>query len=138
MRDIYLGLLLVLALIPAAGCKMAAPHHPIEAAYAGPPPDMPRELFKVVLPNYTIEPPDILAIEAIHIVPRSPYVLRTADVIAINAIGTLPDAPISGAYPIQPGGIVNLGVPYGAAQVNGLTIEQAQEVIRRTIAMQVR
>jgi polysaccharide export outer membrane protein len=76
-----------------------------------PPPDMPRELSKVVLPVYTIEPPDILVIEAIHIVPRSPYSLRTGDVLAINVIGALPDAPISGAFPVQPGGMVNLGPP---------------------------
>ena len=125
MRSFYFALLLASTVIPALGCRMTHPNHPNSVALM-PPPEMPRELNKVVLPTYTIEPPDILVIEAINIVPRSPYILRTADLLAINVIGTLPDAPISGAFPIQPGGIVNLGLPYGAAKVSGLTIEDAQ------------
>jgi polysaccharide export outer membrane protein len=101
-------------------------------------PGMPRELNKVVLPSYTIEPPDILVIEAIHIVPRSPYLLRTSDVLAINVLGTLPDAPVTGAFPIQPGGMVNLGMPYGSVKVSGLTVEQAQAEVRGVMALQVR
>jgi polysaccharide export outer membrane protein len=99
---------------------------------------MPRELSKVVLPTYTIEPPDILVIEAIHIVPRSPYHVRTGDIVAINVIGTLPDAPVAGAFPIQPGGMVNLGPPYGTVKLTGLTIEQALERVRAQMAMHVR
>jgi protein involved in polysaccharide export with SLBB domain len=99
---------------------------------------MPRELSKVVLPTYTVEPPDILVIEAIHIVPRSPYLLRPSDVLNVSVIGTLPDAPIAGNFPIQPGGIINLGVAYGAAKVSGLTIEQAQAEITRILSMHVR
>ena len=99
---------------------------------------MPRELSKVVLPVYTVEPPDILVIEAIHIVPRSPYLLRTSDVIAINVLGTLPDAPVAGAFAIQPGGMVNLGPPYGAAKISGMTIAQAEAEVRRVMALQVK
>jgi polysaccharide biosynthesis/export protein len=44
-------------------------------------------------------------------VPRSPYQLRTSDVLAIDVLGTLPNAPVAGAFAIQPGGIVNLGLP---------------------------
>ena len=40
---------------------------------------MPRELSKVVLPEYVIEPPDILMIEGIHIVPKAPYQLRALE-----------------------------------------------------------
>src|ERR1044072_3392813 len=102
------------------GCRTT---HPYSADLSGPlpPPDMPRELSKVVLPIYTIEPPDILVIEAIHIVPKTPYMPRTGDVIAVNVLGTLPDAPVSGPFPVQPGGMVNLGPTYGAAKVTGLT-----------------
>ena len=128
-------------LLAAAGCKSAPQHHPhhqpVPLEYMAPP-DMPRELSKVVLPTYTIEPPDILVIEAIHVVPRSPYALRTGDVMAINVIGTLPDAPVTGAFPIQPGGIVNLGPPYGAVRLSGLSVQQAEEEIRRVLAMHIR
>jgi polysaccharide export outer membrane protein len=87
-----------------------------------------------VLPEYVIEPPDILAIEGIHIVPKSPYILRTLDVLTIQVAGTLPEAPIGGPYAIEPGGVVNLGVPYGTVKVAGMTVRQAEEAIRQHLA----
>jgi polysaccharide export outer membrane protein len=45
---------------------------------------------------------------------------------------------VTGSFPIQPGGIVNLGPPYGTAKVTGLTLDQAQEEVRRVMALQVR
>src|SRR5690242_20317594 len=104
MRGYYFALLTMTAAVAALGCRATHPNQGAAVALM-PPPNMPRELNKVVLPTYTIEPPDILVIEAIHVVPRSPYVLRTADILAINVIGTLPDSPIAGPYAIQPGGI---------------------------------
>lgn len=139
MRFIGLFALLVITAFGAPGCRLShtrkgahLPHH-----LPGPAPDMPRELSKVVLPTYTIEPPDILVVEAIHIVPRSPYALRVGDILAITVQGTLPDTPVTGAYSVQPGGLVNLGAPYGSAKVAGLTPEQAQEEVRRVMAMHV-
>lgn len=139
MRIIAILLMLMAAMVCAPGCKVThgrrgahLPHH-----LPAPPPDMPRELSKVVLPTYTIEPPDILVVEAIHIVPRSPYSLRTGDVLAITVQGTLPDTPVTGAYSVQPGGLVNLGAPYGTAKVTGLTTDQAQDEVRRVMAMHV-
>ncbi len=111
------------------GCKSTFPHHAPALRTVAPQPDVPRELAKVVLPTYTIEPPDILVVEAIRIVPKSPYVLRTGDVIAIDVAGTIPEAPISGAYAILPGGDVNLGKEYGLVKVSGLTLQQAQAEI---------
>jgi polysaccharide export outer membrane protein len=90
---------------------------------------MPRELSKTVLPEYVIEPPDILTVETIHAVPKSPYSLKTLDVLSIRVIGTLPDGPIGGAYPIEPGGVVNLGPPYGVVAVTGLTVPEARQAI---------
>src|SRR5262245_26614327 len=131
-----LAVLLLLAAL--AGCKAAHPClGPPDGIEFLPPPDMPRELSKVVLPTYTIEPPDILVIEAIHVVPRSPYLLRTGDAVAIHVVGALPDAPITGAFPIQPGGLVNLGMPYGTVKLTGLTTEQALEQLRMHLAMHV-
>jgi polysaccharide export outer membrane protein len=138
MRGIWVIAPLVLLLCGSVGCQSVHRHHQGMPPELLPPPDMPRELSKTVLPTYTIEPPDILVIEAVHIVPRSPYFLRTADVIAVHVLGTLPDAPVSGAFIVQPGGIINLGQPYGAAKVAGLTVEQAQEEIRRVLLQQIR
>ena len=116
------------------GCHTA--HH--STAHSSPfpvgPVDVPRELSKVVLPVYTVEPPDILLVEALHVVPKSPYLLRTGDAIAINVFNTLPDAPISGVYSVQPGGIVNLGEPYGTVKVSKLSTEGAQAAILTALA----
>lgn len=54
---------------------------------------MPRELSKVALPRYVIEPPDILVIEGIHMVPRATYSLRTGDIISIRAQETVGETP---------------------------------------------
>src|SRR4051794_35354763 len=128
--------LVVMTLVVAlVGCKVTHPHHHAAELAAKCPPraDMPRELAKVALPIYTIEPPDILVIEAINTVPRSPYVLRTGDLVSINvpAVQTEPNDPITGVYPVQPGGIVNLGPSYGTIQVSGMTIQIAQTTIKQ-------
>jgi protein involved in polysaccharide export with SLBB domain len=90
---------------------------------------MPRELSKVVLPEYVIEPPDIVTIEGIHIVPKPPYRLKTLDVLNVQVTGTLPESPIMGAYAVEPGGIINLGVPYGTVQISGMTATEAEKEV---------
>lgn len=117
--------------LSAAGC------HYVPKREAPPPLDpippqmglLPRELNKTVLPTYTIEPPDILVIEGLHILPKAPYAVRAGDVIGVQVTGTLPDAPILGGYAIQPGGIINLGPPYGSVNVAGKTIDEVQGVL---------
>ena len=118
-----------------SGCHTVSHHAPsihsefIPASFEAGDGEMPRELFKTVLPPYRIEPPDILIIESIHIVPRGPYSLRTSDVLSIQARGTFPDAPIEGAYVIGPGGLVNFGLPYGSVKVTGMTTDEAAVAI---------
>jgi polysaccharide export outer membrane protein len=123
--------LLCAAMCWVVGCKTTNPNHPNYGMDHLPPTyeSMPRELSKVVLPEYVIEPPDILNIEGVHIVPKSPYYLRTLDVLNIDAAGALPDAQITGPYPVGPGGIINLGAPYGTVKVAGMNVEQAHEAV---------
>ena len=120
-----------LMLWTAGGCRVAAPHDPAMTSppAAAPNVAMPRELCKAVLPTYTIEPPDVLVIDAIHIVPRPPYHLRTSDMLGIQVVGTLPDAPIAGVFSVEPGGAVNLGFSYGTVAIAGMTVEQAKKAI---------
>jgi polysaccharide export outer membrane protein len=99
---------------------------------------LPRELCKTVLPAYVIEPPDVLVIDAIHVVPRPPYRLRTLDVIALQVQGVPSDMPIAGTYPIEPGGVIRLGPRYGTVRVADMTIEQAEESIREYMKQFVR
>jgi polysaccharide export outer membrane protein len=68
-------------------------------------------------------------IDAIHVVPREPYYLRTFDVIAVQVQGAPPESPIAGSYPIELGGFVRLGPQYGAVKVAGLTVEKAEKAI---------
>jgi len=95
--------------------------------------DIPKELNKAILPTYTIEPPDILLIDAIHVVPKTPYVLKTLDSLEIQVQGTLPDAPIGGIYQIGPGGQVNLGFSYGSLDVTGMTPEEVEEALTKQL-----
>jgi polysaccharide export outer membrane protein len=114
----------------SAAANAAATHHG-PTGWAGP---APRELNKTILPDYRIEPPDVLQIDAIHLVPKAPYRLRALDSLQIYAAGALQDAPISGLYPIEPGGFVNLNAPYGKIQVGGKTAEEAKIVIEKHLA----
>jgi polysaccharide export outer membrane protein len=114
----------------AAGCHATGAAPPPATAVVTPAP-VPRELCKVVLPPYVVEPPDILMIDAVRVVPRPPYRLRTSDVLAIQAVGTLPEEPIAGMYVVEPGGLVRLGPSYGAVNVAGLTVEEAEAAVGR-------
>lgn len=129
--------LMLVVLLAASGCQTVR-HHQVSRPMQYPEPVpapihqvMPRELSKVVLPMYRIEPPDILLIDAIHVVPRPPYRLKTLDLLAIQVEGTLSDAPIAGTYPVEVGGTVNLGLPYGSVRVAGMTVDEALEAVRK-------
>lgn len=113
----------------AAGCAAVHSGH-FKALPPVVPDSIPRELEKVTLPDYTIEPPDVLTIDAVTIVPRPPYHLNSLDVIIVNVEGTPPERPIQGSFPIAPGGVLNLGFDYGTVPVGGLTVDQAQARIR--------
>ncbi len=91
----------------------------------------PRELAKVILPPYVIEPPDLLMIDAIHIVPRQPYRLRPFDVLSIQVQGTPAEAPISGYFTVGIDGRLVLGPLYGSLQVAGVNFSDVQALIKQ-------
>ncbi len=97
----------------------------------------PRELCKVTLPRYVVEPPDILLIEAVNSlrVPETP--LRPGETLLVRVANTIPVDPldpdvskqfkmINGPYPIQTDGIIDLGPEYGQVTVAGLSLPQAR------------
>jgi polysaccharide biosynthesis/export protein len=104
--------------------------HPAQVAPVATSRPIPRELCKTILPPYTIEPPDILMIDVVHVVPRPPYRLRSMDAVALQVQGLPTDMPISGVYPVEPGGLLRLGGQYGAVRVAGMTVEEAEVAIR--------
>jgi polysaccharide export outer membrane protein len=118
---------------PAAPPRQAADCDRCEAS-AFPAPNvtaMPHELAKVSLPPYVIEPPDVLLIDAVRLLPRPPYKLEPMDLIGIQALNTPPNQPIAGTYAISPEGTVNLGHSYGVVTVAGMSMDEAQVAIEK-------
>ncbi len=126
---------------PNRGSESAPPAPPgiMDGAPIGPPPPppLPRELAKTTLPPYIIEPPDVLFIDAVRIIPKPPYRIEPLDVLLIQVAETLPNQPIGGPFPVSPDGTVNLGYSYGSVRVAGQTLEQAaqniQQHLKRTL-----
>jgi polysaccharide export outer membrane protein len=109
--------LLAALALAGGGCHSTGP-------LVAPPPDgaVPTELKKVTLPPYVIEPPDQLIIEVLTAPPAG----------QTQAVQLSPQ-PISGSHTVRMDGTVGLGI-YGSVALAGLTLDQAQEVIRQFIA----
>jgi len=128
---------LLAMLLGSTGCTaVMAPRDPFPATPTGPPlhSNVPRELDKVTLPRYVVEPPDILLIEGVRLVPKSPHKFEIFDVVLVRVTGAFPDQPIDDAYNIDADGSVNLGPTYGRIKVTGLTTEESEDVIRRELS----
>ncbi|MDZ4821356.1 MAG: polysaccharide biosynthesis/export family protein [Planctomycetota bacterium] len=140
------GLLLVAllaAITQAAGCATTTYQQSVvNPALSGPADAVPvgRELNMVSLPSYRIEPPDVLQIEAVRVIPKSPFRIKQLDALQIDVQGTSLDAPPiqNQLFFVDPDGFVNLGPSYGKIKVSGMTLEQAREAVdkqfRRTLA----
>jgi len=110
--------------LAAAGCATG------EVVRVPPAHDLPRELDKVSLPTYRIEPPDVLLIEAVKAVPKPPYKVESLDVLLVHLGNPLKDEPLSGLFTVDPDGTINLGPAYkGTVRVVGLTIPEAKEAV---------
>jgi polysaccharide export outer membrane protein len=138
---------------PAPGMMMAppppmmmppSPFAAIQTPPAAPLPAMPlpamlppTEKFKVTHPEYVLEVPDVVKIDIVRALPKGPYTVQPADVLTIQATPSLPDERVGGNYRIGPDGRVTLGMSYGAVIVADLTIDQAEEAVRKHLAMYV-
>jgi polysaccharide export outer membrane protein len=87
------------------------------------------ELDKTAMPTYVIEPPDILQIDAIRIIPKPPYRIEPLDILLIQVQGIPASNPILGQYGVGPEGNISLGIAYGNVRVAGLTLEAAKAAI---------
>lgn len=104
---------------------------------------VPRELEKVTLPPYVVEPPDQLLIEIVTISEtpqldenQQPVIdpATMKPVTEFRAFG-LPVQPVSGQFTVRPDGTVFLGI-WGSVPVAGLTLDQIAESIREHMARQ--
>lgn len=102
--------------------------------------EQPRELKKISLPDYTIEPPDILLIEATNSLRPANAQLRVGEALLVQVANTLPTDPqdddvvkgfkqINGTYRVHPDGQIHFGPEYGSVMVRGLTVTEAQRAI---------
>lgn len=133
MRAICLATMLM----AAGGCTaFLEPREPYPITPPDPSPNspVPRELDMVSLPAYVIEPPDILFIQAVKIVPKPPHRLEPFDAILVRVANAFADQPIGDAFFISPEGDVDLGPAYGRIKVVGLTTDEAQAEIRKHLA----
>ncbi|MGC8640326.1 MAG: polysaccharide biosynthesis/export family protein [Isosphaeraceae bacterium] len=96
------GYLLVLIVVAASGCQTVRTS---EEKIANS--NIPSEFKKVSMPEYIIEPPDLVLVEVLE---------------------ALPGRPISGERLVRPDGKISLGF-YGDVYVAGLTISEAKEKI---------
>jgi len=103
-RNVYrrAGWLALLAWCAACGCQTV--RTPEEKIANG---NVPREFQKVSMPDYVIEPPDMLIVEVLE---------------------ALPGRPISGERLVRPDGKISLGF-YGDVYVAGLTLPEVKEKI---------
>jgi polysaccharide biosynthesis/export protein len=108
----------------SAGCVSLQPHADVCCDNG-----LPRELAKTAMPPYTVEPPDILLIDAVRVIPLPPYRVAPLDALIIEGNG-LPMAPISGPYVVDTDGTVNLGFTYGSSpRLVGMTLPEAKKAI---------
>ena len=117
-------------------CASGGCHHHLQRDTLTPlpPVDAPRELAKVALPDYVIEPPDVLLIDAISVVPRGPHRIAPLDVLTVQVTPTFPGRPIDGPFVVTPEGNIDLGPAYGVVAVNTLTVQDAAEAVRQHLA----
>ena len=126
-----------LAALLLAGCATINPFDPKiepplpESCQAG------REQTMVSLPAYRIEPPDIIQIEMLKIIPRPPYRAEVFDVLQIRA-NTPPEQPIDNYYMVEAEGTINLGPVYGSVRVAGMTIDEIRGTLNKWLSQWLR
>ena len=123
-------LAVVLVVLVAAGCHSSqAFRQPFE------PPAVPKELSKANLPDYRVEPPDILLIEAIRAVPKPPYKAEPLDVLYVSLANPLMNEPLNAQISVETDGTLNLGPAYGGSvSVVGKTLPEIKAILEVHLA----
>ena len=96
------------------------------------------ELSKVNLPEYRVEPPDILLIEAVRAIRSRPT--RPLDVLFMAlANAPPPNEQITGLIGVETDGTINLGATYGGSVfVEGKTLPEIKAIIEKHLATTVK
>ena len=126
---------LVLAVLAASGCTSVNirdypfPHAPVDASD-----QVARELDMVSMPEYRVEPPDILIIQSARVVPKEPYIIKEFDILGVFVTGTSQPGEIAGDQQVSNDGTIPLSVDYGRVKVAGLTFREAEAEIRQHLS----
>jgi polysaccharide biosynthesis/export protein len=83
-----------------------------------------------IVAQYIIEPPDVLEITPIRLIPKQPVRVQPGDKLHIDVEGAKFDEPIHGIFKVDSSGEVVLGPSYGSVKVSGLLRHEAQEVVK--------
>ncbi len=131
-----------LALLVASALSVCGPagcaHFGHSEVVIAAPPGVPRELNKVPQPAYVIEPPDILQIDAVRLVPKGAYKIEPFDTVLLRVTNTFRDEPIDGPYQVDADGTLDLGLTYGGkVVVADLTIDEARAAIEKHLTKHI-
>ncbi len=125
---IALGWLLAVACLGLVGCRTVdIDSRPMDLAVAAPQLEPPRELAKMSLPPYRIEPPDVVQLQMGKVIPLTPYKVDVYDVLWVSVKGTPQEEPIEGYYMVDMDGKIQLGFSYGGVQVRGLDLQESPQ-----------
>ena len=130
---LFLLVLGSVVLAGSAGCVSTTPKRTVIHTH------LPKEMAKISpLMEYDIGLSDILVVESVRTVPKSPYLLQASDVVEIKDYGLEEeDFKVFGQYRLQPGGTIVLSPPIGAINVAGLTCEDAGTLIAQKIGKEL-
>lgn len=133
--------LMALVFSSSVGCHVMYKDAPLVAAPDRCPDETPRELYKATLPEYRIEPPDILTVEAVRLLPGPDYTLHVQDIVTVS-IFVSAETPLFNVEPAEfvvgIDGTVDLGPTYGAVAIAGLTVDQARRAVEAAVHKQVK
>lgn len=97
---------------------------------------VPTELDKQNLPEYVIEPPDVVWLQVAQIARTKPGDKDEKGLPKTDELRSLPLQAVEGDHTVRPDGTIFLGV-YGTIPIAGYTLSQAAAVIRETLARQI-
>jgi polysaccharide biosynthesis/export protein len=126
LRPLKLAFVAIAFCMAPLGCVSPQIRPPVDSK-------LPVELNKASLPTYVIEPPDILLLDVIRVVPKPPYHIEPLDALYIRVPGALTEEPIQGIYVVEPEGTIALGASYGKVYVAGMTMDQAKTAIENLL-----
>jgi polysaccharide export outer membrane protein len=88
--------------------------------------------------DFKLEPPDVVTIDVLRLIPKEPYRIRAVDILHVDLEGARPGQEIRNIlFVVEPGGFLNLGATYGKVKVAGLSLDEARDAVeahlRRTL-----